>query len=101
VTVTVSVASRLYGFTVGPPDLGFNLAGTPTVVVSYGRYGDRSVFDSSAKYASPAEFESALALWRELAPDVWNPARNSAHTGSGTIASGLDFPGAYLIAAPK
>ncbi len=101
VSISVSITPGLYDLNVAPSTLGFNIAGGPTVTLSYGIYGDLSVFDSSAKYPSAAAFEQALELWREVAPDSWVPTRNSAHTGPSTISSALESPGTYLVAAPK
>ena len=99
VTVTVILTPDLYGFTVSPAGMIFNSAGGPTLTVAYGKYGDFSVYSQSPKYASTAAYEQALGLWRELSPDHWVPGRNSGHAGADTVASALESPGRYVIAA--
>jgi hypothetical protein len=101
VLVTVSPLPGLYGFTVGPPSLVFNAAGSPTVSVSYGVYGDLSVHDSSARYPSPAAYSAALAIWYETSGGVWDEERNSAHLSATVVASALDLPTTHLVAALK
>lgn len=100
-TVTIAVAPGAYGFTLGPADLLFRLSNTPTVTVQYATYGDLSVYSQSPRYATPAAFEQALALWYERSAGSWVPGRNSAHTAPSTIASAIDAPGPHLIAALK
>jgi hypothetical protein len=99
VTVTVTIAPGGYEFTFGPAYLGFNLSSKPTVTVSYTRYANPAVFDSSSRYASAGAFEQALGLWFERLPDRWFEEGN-AHTGQ-TVSAALEAPGRYLLAAPK
>jgi len=101
VFVTVTLTPDVYGFTVSPTGMIFNSAGAPTVTVTYGKYGDFSVYSQSPNYTSAAAYEQALGLWRELSPDHWVPGRNSGHAGADTVASALESPGRYVIAAPK
>ena len=101
VIVTVSVTPVTYELTVGPPGLVFNASGEPVVAVSYGRYGDSSVYTMSSRYASASEFAQALALWHERSPDKWVEGRNSGHSGPSTVTSALEGPGRVLLAAPK
>lgn len=101
VTVTVDVSPVTYEITVGPPGLVFNASGEPVLSVSYGRYGDSSVYTMSSRYASATAFAQALALWRERATDKWVEGRNSGHTGPSTVTSALEGPGRVLLAAPK
>ena len=100
VTVTVTPTSRVYGFTVGPASLAFDVAGRPTVRVSYVRYVDRTVYDSAGHYPDFPTFEQALRLWRQRGPDDWVSEGDAAPSGS-TVAAPLDAPGSYLVAAPK
>lgn len=102
-TVNVSVAATAgaYGFTLSPSSLIFNTSGTPTVTFSYGMYGDLTVFDSSTRYATQQAFDQALAVWYEATPNSWRRGRNSSRTGPGTVVSGIEAPGAHLLAAPK
>jgi hypothetical protein len=100
--LTVAVTPRAYGFTIGgPANLAFDAANRPTVTLSYGRYVDRTVYDSTGRYASFAAFEQALRLWRQRAPDDWIKESDVGPTVSATIAGPLGAPGTYLIAAPK
>jgi hypothetical protein len=101
VTVTVEVTPLTYELTVGPPGLVFNASGEPVLAVSYGRYGDSSVYTMSSRYASATQFAQALGLWHERSTDVWVESRNSAHTGSSTVTGALEGPGRVLLAAPK
>jgi hypothetical protein len=101
VAVTVSVTAGSYEFTVGPPTLVFNETGEPIVAVSYGTYGDASVYTMSTRYASPMAFAQALGLWHERSVDHWVLGRNSTHTGPDEVTSAMEGPGAYLLAAPK
>jgi hypothetical protein len=100
VTVTVTPASGLYGFSVGPATLAFDIAGRPTVKVSYVRFADRTVYDSANHYADFSAFELAVRLWRQRGPDDWISASDAAPNGS-TVAAPLDAPGSYLVAARK
>ena len=99
--VTVTITNGLYSFTVAPASLIFDIAGEPTVTVSYGVYGDLSVYSQSTKYATTEAYSDSLQLWRENTPDHWVRGRNSGHIGSFQIESALETPGNYLIAAPK
>ncbi len=101
VLVSVALTPGTYGFTVSPATLVFRLSSTPTVRLTYGQYGDLSVFDSSARYATAAAFEQALELWFERETDAWVASRNSTHPAAMTIRSAVDQPGAHLIAALK
>src|SRR2546429_2986040 len=100
VPITVTPLSRVYGFTVGPASLAFDVAGRPTVQVSYLHYVDRTVYDSAGQYADFRGFELALRLWRQRGPDDWVSESDAAPTGA-TVAAPLDAPGSYLVAAPK
>ena len=100
VTITVTPLSRVYGFTVGPASLAFDVAGRPTVQVSYLHYADRTVYDSAGHYADFSAFELALRLWRQRGPDDWVSESDVAPAGA-TVAAPLDAPGSYLVAAPK
>ena len=101
VALLVLLTPGVYGFTVSPAGMIFNSAGGPVVTVTYGKYGDFSVYTQSPNYASAAAYEQTLGLWRELSPDHWVPGRNSGHAGADTVASALESPGRYVIAAPK
>lgn len=102
-TVAVSFAALPgeFGFTVGPSTLFFNTAGSPTVDISYTRYANFTVFDSSSRYATAQAFEQALELWYEYGADEWQPTRNSTHSGASVVSSALEQPGAYILAARK
>ena len=100
VTLTVTPTSGVYGFAVGPANLAFDVAGRPTVKVSYVRYVDRTVYDSAGHYPDFPTFEQALRLWRQRGPDDW-VSESDATPGGSTVAAPLDAPGSYLVAAPK
>lgn len=101
VVMTVNVTPSTYELTVGPPGLVFNASGEPVLSVSYGQYGDSSVYTMSSRYASATAFAQALELWHERAVDQWVQGRNSAHTGPSTVTTALEGPGRVLLAAPK
>jgi hypothetical protein len=101
VLVTVTPLPGLYGFTVGPTHLVFNAAGSPTVSVFYGTYGDLSVHDSSARYPTAADYSAALAVWYERSGGQWDEERNSAHQSATVMASAIDAPATHLLAALK
>ena len=101
VFIGVTLTSGQYLFTLAPPAMVFNISGEPTVTVVYSKYGDLSVYSQSSKYASAAAYEQALGLWREVSADHWVPGRNTGHIGVDTVASALESPGRYVIAAPK
>jgi hypothetical protein len=101
VTVTVTATAGVYGFTLSPANLIFNASSTPTVTFGHGTYGDLSVHDSSTRYATEQSFDQALAVYYEASPNLWRRGRNSTRTGPGTVASGIDTPGAHMLAAPK
>ena len=101
VSFRVDAAPGEFGFTAGPSGLFFNTAGSPTVDISYTRYANFAVFDSTARYATQGDFAQALELWYEYGVDLWRPTRNSAHSGSNLVSAALEQPGNYLLAAPK
>jgi len=101
VFVTVTPLPGLYGFTIGPAHLVFNAAGSPTVSISFGTYGDLSVHDSSARYPTPADYAAALAIWYERSAGLWEEERNSAHQSATVVASAIDAPATHLVAARK
>jgi hypothetical protein len=101
ISLSVSIAQGGYEFTVGPASLVFNQTAEPVVSVSYGGYGDPSVYTMSPRYASATEFIQALGLWHERASDRWVLGRNSTHTGPSTVSSAIEGPGTFLLAAPK
>ncbi|MGH7675052.1 MAG: hypothetical protein ACREMV_07250 [Gemmatimonadales bacterium] len=101
VLVSVTLTSGVYGFTVSPSTLVFRSSSTPTIRVSYGQYGDLSVYDSSARYGTESEFEQALELWFERDPGEWTASRNSSHPASMTLQSAIDAPGPHVVAALK
>jgi hypothetical protein len=101
VRVTVTLAPGQYGFTLGPATLGFNLSGEPTASISYGTYGDLSVYSQSSRYPNQSAYEQALVLYRENTPDHWVPGRNSSHSGAFTVSGALETPSRYVLAAPR
>jgi hypothetical protein len=102
VGVTVAVQPGTYFFTVGPSGIRFDAANQPTMIVSYGRYGDLSVFDSSARYADTTAFKAALALWHERHPGAWFLTSGSGPgPGASQLSAALEGPGNYLVAALK
>ncbi len=101
VSFLVDAVRETFGVIAGPATLYFNTAGSPTVDISYTRYANFTVFDSSARYATQGAFEQALELWYQYAPDLWRPTRNSAHSAPNVISAALEQPGTYILAARK
>ncbi|HEY6853887.1 MAG TPA: hypothetical protein VI139_06550, partial [Gemmatimonadales bacterium] len=102
VGVTVTVQPGTYFFSVGPSGIRFDAANQPTITVSYGTYGDPSVFDSSARYADPGAFEAALELWHERRAGAWYLSSGSGPgPGTSQVSAALEGPGNYLVAALK
>jgi len=101
VFIGITMTSGQYMFTLAPPAMVFNISSEPTITIVYSKYGDLSVYGQSSKYASAAAYEAALGLWREVSADHWVPGRNTGHLGVDTVASALESPGRYVIAAPR
>jgi hypothetical protein len=102
VAVTVTVQPGSYFFSVGPSGIRFDAANQPTMVVSYGKYGNLTVFDSSARYADTTAFKAALELWHERRPGAWFLTSGSGPgPGASQVSAALEGPGNYLVAALK
>jgi len=100
VTLTASVTQGVFGFTLQPATVTFNIAGSPTIDLSYAHYADFSVIDSApSKYPNPAAFAQALKLYYQYAPDQWRAMNTGIDTSVASAA--LSQPGTYLLAAPK
>jgi hypothetical protein len=90
-----------YKFTIPPARLAFNQSNEPIVDVSFGGYGDPSLYTQSPKYAAASAFIQAPGVWHERAADHWFLGRNSTLTGPQTVGSATEGPGSFLLAAPK
>jgi hypothetical protein len=101
IVLTLTVSPGSYEFTISPAGLVFNQSNEPIVDVSFGSYGDPSVYTQSSKYASVSAFIQALGVWHERTADHWFLGRNSTLTGPSTVSSAIEGPGTYLLAAPK
>ena len=101
IVLTLTVSPGAYEFTIAPAGIVFNETNEPIVAVSFGTYGDPSVYTQSAKYANATAFIQALGLWHERTPDHWFLGRNGSLTGPSTVSGALEGPGTYLLAAPK
>jgi hypothetical protein len=101
IVLTLTVSPGSYEFTIAPAGLVFNETNEPIAQVSFGTFGDPSVYTQSPKYASAPAFIQALGLWHQRTPDHWFLGRNSALTGPATVSSAIEGPGTYLLAAPK
>jgi len=100
VQLTATVTPGVFGFTIAPASVVFNIAGSPTVDVSFASYADFSVADSSpSKYPTSQAFARALKLWYEFGSDQWQ-AQSTGVTDT-LASSALSQPGLYLLAAPK
>lgn len=102
VGVTVTVQPGTYFFSVGPSGIRFDAANQPTMAISYAKYGDLSVFDSSARYADTTAFKTALELWHERHVGAWYLTSGSGPgPGTSQVSAALEGPGNYLVAALK
>lgn len=101
IALTMTVTPGAYEFTIGPAGVVFNETSEPTAAISFGTFGDPSVYTQSTRYASATAFIQALGLWHERTPDHWFLGRNSSLTGPSTVSSAIEGPGTYLLAAPK
>jgi len=102
VAITVTVQPGTYFFSVGPSGIRFDAANQPTMVVSYAKYGNLSVFDSSARYPDTTAFKAALELWHELHAGAWYLTSGSGPgPGASQVSAALEGPGNYLVAALK
>lgn len=100
VTLNASATPGVFGFTLLPATVVFNIAGSPTIDISYAQYADFSVIDSApSKYPNPTAFAQALKVYYEYAPDQWKAM--STGNASSLASSALSQPGTYLLAAPK
>lgn len=100
VTLNVSATPGVFGFTVLPTTVVFNIAGSPTIDLSYADYADFSIIDSApSKYPNPAAFAQALKLYYQYGPDQWRALNTGNDTSVASAA--LSQPGTYLLAAPK
>lgn len=100
VRVTVQPRFGTYGLTLSPAGLEFTAA-RPTATFSFARYGDLSVADDAASYASRAEYAEALALWFEITPGRWRRVSSSEYDGADAVTGRLAQPGSYVVAAPR
>jgi hypothetical protein len=101
IRITLTTTPGSYELTLGPATLVFNASAEPVATVSFGTYGDASVYTQSPRYASASAFVQALSLWFERSPDHWVVGRNSAFTGPTAVTSAVEGPGTLLLAAPK
>ena len=101
VLVTVEPTAGAFGLTLRPSGLDFASGGAPTVTFSFAAYGDFSVADGSATYASRLEYAEALALWEDAGVERWDRVSGSGFTGSDAVSGRLSVPGTYRVAAPR
>jgi hypothetical protein len=100
VLVTAQPRSGAYGLVLSPSGMEFTSA-RPAATFSFARYGDLSVADGSATYASRSEYADALALWFEITPGRWRRVSGSAFDGADAVTGPIAEPGTYVVAAPR
>lgn len=100
VLVTLEPEPGGYGVTVRPSGLQFASGRGPTATFVYAAFGDLSVADGSATYASRAAYAAALAIWEHVGADRWERVAGST-TGNETVTARLPAPGTYLVAARR
>ena len=101
VLVTLDPEPDGYGVTATPVALAFAPSSAPYATFSFATYGDLSVADGSARYATRSAYASALTLWLETAPGHWERVVGSGATGSDAVGGRLRAPGRYVVAAPR
>lgn len=101
VTVSVTPRSGTYGLTLSPAGLVFTSGFRPTITLFFARYGDFSVADGSATYASRDAYAAALDLWEESGLDRWRVANGSRASGTDEVSAEAQAGGAFVLAAPR
>lgn len=101
VLVTAQPRAGGYGLTLSPQGLEFAGTATPSVTLSYARYGDLSVADGSDTYATRTDYESAPAIWFEVTPGLWRRVEGSGPDGADAVSGPVEEPGTYAVAAPR
>lgn len=100
VLVTLTPEPGAYGVSLDPAGLEFASGRGPTATFVYAAYGDLSVADGSASYASRAAYAAALGIWEDVGPDRWQEVAGSS-PGNETVTARLPSPGTYRVAAPR
>jgi hypothetical protein len=100
VLVTVQPRAGGYGLVLSPNGLEFTSA-RPAATLSFAQYGDLSVADGSATYASRSAYADALALWFEITPGRWHRVSGSGFDGGDAVTGPIAEPGTYVVAAPR
>lgn len=101
VSVTMQAEPGVYGAVLSPATLEFAAGQSPTLVFSFGQYGDFSVADGSTRYASRLEYETALALWTEVSPGRWTRVPGSGVQGVDEVGGAIAEPGTFVVAAER
>jgi hypothetical protein len=101
VSVTMQAEPGVYGAVLSPGSLEFTAGQLPTLVFSFGQYGDFSIADGSATYASRLEYETALALWTEVSPGRWTRVPGSGLLGVDEVGGAITAPGTFVVAAER
>lgn len=98
--VTLRARAGGYGLTIAPAGVEFTSGSRPSVLFSYGRYGDLSVADGTS-YASRDAYADALDVWRETGLDRWTVASGSGSAGLDAVGAVLVDGSEILVAAPR
>jgi hypothetical protein len=101
VTITVQPRPGAYGFTLSPSGVEFVSASRPSVLLSFGQYGDFSAADGSPTYPSRVDYLDALSLWLEVSPGRWQRVSGSGAQGIDELGATIREPGSYVVAAPR
>jgi len=100
VLVTVEPRAGVYGLAIGPSGLTFASGSRPSVLFSFGRYGDLSVADGSS-YTSRDAYANALDIWEEIGFDRWQVASRSSAAGIDAVSASIAAGGEVVLAAPR
>jgi len=98
VLVTVEPSAGVYGLAIGPSGLTFASGSRPSVLFSFGRYGDLSVADGSS-YTSREAYANALDIWEEIGFDRWQVASRSSAAGIDAVSASIVAAGEVVLAA--
>jgi len=101
VLVTVGPRSGEYGITVSPATVVFSAGNLPRATFTYAVYGDRSVADGSATYATRDAYSAALDVWEQVTANQWQRTANSSTPGADEVSGSLSAGGVHIVAAPR
>lgn len=97
VRITATPLAGGYGVTLSPDGLTFSSANTPTLLFSYGRYGDASA--ASALFPDQNAYLAALEVWEETGFDRWVATPRAGGVGVDEVRAVLAVAARFRLAA--